>query len=171
MIRFLLTLLLVSVVSSVYADTRIYLIPRVVSPGEELQLGRFARIETSVRGNRETGDILIDKSLYEDGHIGRGELSELLEKHIDGPFTVYGNGVAIVTDREFRRGMSGSGEQVVVKKGKTVRLVVRRNGVAVEVIGEAMRDGRVGEIIPVKIDRSRTVNGTVSSRKLVIVML
>ncbi len=155
--------------SSAYAEARVYLIPRVEHAAGGLSLSRIARVET-FGVDKHIGDIFIGEELYEDGRIDRDELTGLIRKHYTGPVSIYGNGVAVNAPGDSPMA-TNTGVNSAVKKGKTVRFVVRRNGISVEAIGQAMGDGRAGDIIPVRLDGGRTVNGTVINSRLVVVRL
>jgi len=79
-----------------------------------------------------------------------------------------------VTTRPLMRGATFSPSQVknerLVRRGERVVLALHTGGVAVRVAGTAMRDGTLGERIPVRnLSSKRIVEGTVHEQGLVLV--
>ena len=173
MFRIALIILSVLLISgfndNIYAISKIYLLPEVHIDNESLRMSDIAIIEGPDASSiydleipgyyaKKTG--IIDKSKVYDIISGSGYTG----------FVIFGNGVRINIPKK-NYSLSGIKKEYAVKKGELVDLIVLKNGVKIEIKGEALSSGEIGETIKVKSGKKKVLNGTVAGKRRVVLEL
>ncbi len=166
------------------ADIRMYLFPRVeinLNNEDDLAIADIARIDGDNTDLTKICNIKVKSELYSDGYIDRKELSNLLSSNVNDLFFIYGNAIRVIDKDKFIEERAEFAynfieEEILVRRGERVSLVVIKRGISVELTGRVMKDGKKGEEITVRMKpltgrRSRLVKGIVRSRGLVEVVL
>jgi len=162
---FFAMLLVLLMYSSIFANTKIYLLPEVEIRGNILTIGHIAVIEGPDSSSlfnleltgRKSGSVIIDKR----------EIQSFLTGKDFSKFTIFGNGVRVTftgeTDKE-----SGLSRENVINSGDTVELTLFKNGVRVEVQGISLAGGAIGDTVRVRVGKGRVLNGIVKGRGRVL---
>ncbi|OHD71057.1 MAG: hypothetical protein A2W19_08585 [Spirochaetes bacterium RBG_16_49_21] len=146
---------------SCFADITLYLYPRV-NHATEIQLSDVASIEGDPESVARIRDLRIEGRFFADGYLDRKELMDMLAEKKAGKIHIVGSGVRITEgDSDIPR------RQATVKKGDTVRFQVASSFIVIELRGTAMKDGAVGDVIPVKLKGAKTANGKVLNERTV----
>lgn len=153
---------------SLYAFSRIYLLPEVEVGGADLKMSDIAVIE----GKDST-------LLYDIDISGIAEKKELIDKReihgiITGMgfsgFVIYGNGVRISSSK-ITEDFVKSEKDLVIQKGDPVKISVIKNGVTVEMQGESLSPGAIGESVKVRINKNKVLTGTAANKGRVFLEL
>ncbi|MCP4134150.1 MAG: hypothetical protein GY754_24470 [bacterium] len=159
---FLIIVLLLILVpgTGIMAEVKIYLFPKVAEVPGGIRLEHIGRIEGLSGEVSRVREIGIDRELYSDRLIDRKELASLLRKNTDDVFFIYGNGVRILNNPDALDESAAVRRTILIRSGSRVRFIVVKNGIRVETVGTAMKNGAVGEIIPVQIDGCKQTWGS-----------
>jgi hypothetical protein len=177
MIR-LVSLILVTLFTlgnTVYGEIKIFLRPKV-NLVNNLSLSDMAFIETDKNNIESLKKITIGSELYSDGYVDKKELSLLLKQYTDENIIIYGNAV-----RTFSTGQESDQSNimdqdhiggVVLRKGDTVDVEVKKNGISIILKGTAIDEGRINDEIAVRINYksgslSKSAKGRVKAKDLV----
>jgi hypothetical protein len=167
-----LILIILAVSAVAYADVNIFLLPKVDATDDNITLGDLAKIECDESCAAALGAIAIDRSLYKDGLVDRREIIELIRGKVDGPFTVYGNAVRIMKKDPLKKETAPDSKlKNSVISGDPVDIIVRKNGIVLQLSGTALQDGKAGEMVKVMIRGNRRVRGRIAEKSLVEVSL
>jgi hypothetical protein len=153
--------LLISV--TCFADAGLYLYPKVERGDGAITIADIAKIEADPETSAQIGGIAIEDKYFSDGYLDRKEIMDLLKGRVAGRISIYGGGVRITATEPAVPEES----RIAVVKGNTVRFQVVNSGIRVELTGTAMRDGAVGDVIPVKLKGSAVARGTVVNERVV----
>lgn len=147
-----------------FADADIFLYPRVTRSSGEIVLSDIAKIEADAGTAIRIGGIVVDGNSVDDGYLDRKEVMDILGESGVDRVNVYGSGV-----RVFRTAISEpeAVSPVVVKRGKPVLFQVVSSRMRVELMGTAMLDGAVGDIIPVKLKGTAVSRGRILNDRVV----
>jgi len=142
------------------AGARIYLYQKVTLGDGPLTLGDIAGIEAGADEFEKIRGLAIDETLYGDGLIDRSEVIALLKKTCSDTFCIFGTGVR-VEKRETAGSDDGTAVKMV-KQGTPVVFILVKNGIRIEVRGKMLKSGMIGDIVPVRLDRMKNVEGTLT---------
>ncbi len=151
--------------SSSFANTRIYLLPEVKISGNSLKIGDIAVVEgpesssvfNLVLTEKRSGSVIIDKR----------EIQTFLTEKDFSKFTIFGNGVRVTFSSDSEKDAEVSRENVI-NSGDTVELTLFKNGVRVEVQGQSLAGGAIGDTVRVRVGKGRVLNGIVKGRGRVL---
>jgi hypothetical protein len=155
-----------------YADVNIFLLPKVDAADDNITLGDLAKIECDESCVKTLSAIAIERYLYKDGLVDRREIIELLNGKVDEPFTVYGNAVRIIKKDPLKKEAAPDSKlKNSVISGELVDIIVRTNGIVLQLSGTALQDGKTGETVKVMLRGNRRVRGRIAEKSLVEVSL
>lgn len=146
-----------------FAEVNVYLYPRVTAKTGGIVLSDIAKINADADTAARISAIVVDDRFFTDGYIDRKELEYILKDAVSETVNIYGSGVRIsapILD-------ISSEERPVVRKGSPVRFQVTGGNIRVELAGTAMKDGAVGEVIPVKLRGTKISNGKIVNERVV----
>ena len=154
------TLLLILIPALEAAPVNIFLKSHVEFPGGDLRIKDVASVEGDASTAKIIAEIAIDSGLYSDGYISRSELRSAISREYEGGMIIYGSGVRIesVSEKNITR---NPGSAVVINGGRSVRAVLDRPNIRIEQRGTALRHGRQGDIIPVRLNSGKVISGRV----------
>ena len=133
----------------------------VIEPEQKIiRMGDIARIDANDAVTFSIKNIIVPARACADGLIDRAEVIKTLKKHTREMFLIFGTAVRIQQARVSDVSNNDDGK-VAVKQGKTVRFIVRKNGITIEVPGKILKNSYVGDITPVKLKKYGTVKGRV----------
>ncbi len=170
-IKYIILLMLLFSAASLYADLKLYIVPKV-NKREFLRIGDIARIDTMPAYKDEAirlSKIVINSNLYDDGFVDRKEIADILKKHTDHLYFIYGSASRILENRPEERSPRDIEKKGIflIKKGDPIKLILIKKGIRIEVHGTAASDGERGRIIPVIINGNKRINGKVTDKKSV----
>lgn len=153
---------------NLYAYSKIYLLPEVEVNGEVLRMSDIAVIE----GNDSAllYEIEIPGIVEEKRIIDKREIHEIISKMGFSGFAIYGNGVS-VNSSKIIEDLFKSEKDLVIKKGDSVKIAVIKNGVIIEMQGESLSPGSIGESVKVKLNRNKVLIGTVAGKGRIVLEL
>ena len=152
---------------SLSAEVRIYLLPKVEISNDDVRLLDIAKVYGSGNDVISLNEIKISKDIYSDGFIEKSELLKIFKKNLNYSVIIYGSAVKIkfaANENIDKIGKPG----FLVKKGDIIFFVVNNRGIRIEVKGVAMKNGRLGEVIQVKLKNRVRVRGKVINSKTVV---
>lgn len=163
--------LLVITVSAVtgYGSSKIYLLPEVEVTGDNIKISHIAVIEGTEAVS--ISDLVIPSYLVKnEGIIDKREIYGIITDSGYSGFVIFGNGVRINIRKE-EKVFSDNVKDYAVNKGDNVDIIVLKNGVKIEIQGESLSRGQVGEVIKVSAGKKRIINGTVTGKRRVVLEL
>lgn len=147
---------------------RIFLNSNAKVQGDVLLVGDVASLDGKPADAAGVASIEINPGVYVDGYISRSDLRELIVNHYKGNVTIYGSGVRIEQQTAKRKRQRVSpASPVLIMSGNRVMTVLSRPPIKVEQYGTALRQGRKGETIPVRVGSGKTVYGKVMNSEKV----
>ncbi len=167
-------LFLVVPLASLKADVKLYLIPRVYKGTAELRVMDIARIEGDKKDVEAVGREVILSGYYSDGLVDRSELYRIVRGMTGGLISIYGSASRIHESSDMTEGrLSESGEPagVLVKNGDSVKVIVIKKRMRVEVTGRARGNGSRGDEIEVRLRNKRIVRGKITGKGKVEIKL
>lgn len=158
------------------AEIKIFLIPRFEFAGaDKLSLSDIAVIEAYNADTDQIKKLEIPEDLYEDGFVERGEIFSILEQNGVKDFSIFGSAVKITskncTPESKNEVVKNQNDDSTVKSGDNVNLVVKKNGVIIELTGTADVGSCENKEIKIKLKGSKLVKGKLKSGKVVEVEL
>jgi len=156
-LSFILALLLVPL--NAFAEVILYLHPQV-KMNETIRVKNIAKVEAPAEILDMIENIEIGKNLFSDGIICREDIMRLLKKNSGEIVFIHGNGVRVIEDSA-----DAEKESAVIKAGESITLSAEKNGIKISMRGIVVRDGKVGETVPVKVGNSKLVRGKILSEK------
>jgi hypothetical protein len=167
-----LILLVIAFSIGAYADVNIFLLPKFDAANDNITLGDLSKIECDETCIETLRAIEINRSLYKDGLVDRREIIELIKGKIDEPFTVYGSAVRIIRKDPLKKENNPDSKlKNSVNSGEPVDLIVRKNGIVLQLSGTALQDGKTGESVKVMLRGNRRIKGRIAEKSLVEVFL
>jgi hypothetical protein len=160
-------LLVAACVAGAFADTSLYLYPRAEIKAGGIAFSDIAIIESDRETAEKIRSTAVSDVLLTDGYLDESEIRQALAGLVDGRLSIYGTGVRVAAGK----GAAADKAPVAVKKGAAVRFHVIRSCVRVEMTGTALRDGSVGDVIPVKLKGNAVSNGTVINEHVIEMQL
>ena len=148
--------LMVLIPLSALGEVRIYLLPEVELSGNEVRLGDIAKIEGAEPG--KIRELMLPESIYRDTLVDRKEINDFLSGRIPESFFIFGNGVkthfllpekTVIEDEKI----------LLVKKGQSVNLTVRKGPIIIEISGKALGDGYENDDVEIRIKNGRIIKG------------
>ena len=167
--KILITLIFIFFLSvQAFSDVSIYLFPKVKF-SEEIKLSDIGKIEYKFE-SIDPGELIIDPSMFSDGLIDRKELRSLLMNHFSSIY-IFGTGTRILFEDSNK-----SQEQIIIgdgsiSSGADIKIILKNKNIRVLTDGTAMGNGKIGEIIPVKLKNSKVVKGIIIKNKTVEIAL
>jgi hypothetical protein len=161
-------LLVAACATSAFADTSLYLYPRAELKTGGIAFSDIAIIESDPETAAKIRGTAVSDELFADGYLDESEIRQALAGLVDGRLNIYGTGVRVAAAG---KGAATEKATVAVKKGAPVRFHVIHSCVRVEMGGTALRDGSVGEVIPVKLKGNAVTNGTIINEHVVEMQL
>ena len=158
------------------AEVSLYMIPKIVFGSAEVRVGDIARIEGSSSIVRKVENIVVEKRYYQDGYIDRSELLSSIKGELNTSVYIYGSASRVLKEGVGEKPSIGSFSGVhtgepAVKNGDSVRVLIRKNGITVEIAGTASGSGSTGDMIQVHFKNRRRIMGKITGRRLVEVNL
>ena len=143
------------------AYTRIYLLSDIDLNGENLLISDICKIEGD---NIELiSGFVISPDLYKDGIIENRELYNFLQQKLKGQMIIFGNAINI---RKISPETQPIKEVIyLVKKGQTIGLLLKKNGIIIEMKGKALGSGTENEEIDIRLSTGKVVKGRITGDK------
>ena len=156
----IILLLLFFFSSSAFSYTRVYLKSDVTVNSKDVKVRDISMAE----GDNADFilDMIIPPELYIDKIIDNKRLYDFLNSNSDERVVVLGTGVKI--KHNFRNSRS-SIDPPLVKRGDTVTLSIRKNGIIIEVKGKALSNGRERDEVNFKLSTGKVLKGKIISEK------
>jgi flagella basal body P-ring formation protein FlgA len=148
------------------AEVNLYLLSRVeLKPG--LALGDVARVETDGALAGKLRGITIPEKLFDDGYVDRGELAALVARSTDETVLIYGNSVRLFARPAKIEEPASEVPAYSVRSGEEVSMVLHHRSITLEMPGSVLQDGRVGDLVRVRVKNNKILRGRVVDDKLV----
>ena len=135
------------------ASINVYMYSKVDVSGNEVSIDDVASIDSDSDLNivKEIEKTVVPKSLIKDGYLDANNLADYL-KQIGYDVKVYGNSVKIntiypKTDLDIIEPV----DEILVKTDVPVKVVLNKNKIQIGITGKALKSGRSGDDIPVKV--------------------
>lgn len=149
------------------AYTRIYLLSDIDLEKENLVVSDICKMEGD--NINLISNVVIPSSIYSDGLIESAELMNLLSRKLDGKLFIFGTGVQV--RKKAVNFEAGKVINVLVKKGQVIGILVRKNGVSIEMKGKALADGAENDEIEIKLPSGVILKGRIISEKQADIVL
>jgi len=154
---------------NISADSKIYLLPEVERGGESLKMSHISVIEGSDAGS--IYELEIPGSYVKgSGIIDKSDIYEIISGSGYSGFIIFGNGVRI-NPRVENYSLNVTEKEYAVKKGESVDIVVLKNGIRIELQGESISQGEIGETVRVMAAKKRILTGIVAGKRRVVLEL
>ncbi|MFA5518199.1 MAG: flagella basal body P-ring formation protein FlgA [Spirochaetota bacterium] len=153
---------------SLYAFSKIYLLPEVEKSGADLKLSDIAIIEGKDSGLLSNIDIsgIAEKK----GLIDKREIHGIITDMGFSGFVIYGNGVRI-SNNKITEVFLKPEKDFIIQKGDPVKISVIKNGITVELQGKSLSSVSIGEGVKVRVNKNRVLTGTAASKGQVFLEL
>jgi len=165
MIRTALLAVFLVLPAGVFAEINVYIHSSAELKKEGMRVSDIASVDCSAE-SAAIRDVEISGAMYSDGYVDRAELLQLLKKHTDERINIYGSAARIFPASGEGRD-DGKKTETAVKNGSQVKFTAMKNGIRIELTGTAMRDGAVGDVIPVKLRKNKTASGKITEDRKV----
>lgn len=145
-------------------ETQIYLYSGVVAAeGEVICVKDIALVEGVSAAAENIRRVALSEDITADRYIDRQELAGLLKQSGFKSFAIYGTAVKITFDRD----KSVNGISAFVRRGDTVRVLVKRKNIALSLKAKAMNNAGVGDKITIK-NGGKKLSGVLSKDGTVV---
>jgi hypothetical protein len=161
-------LLAAACATAAYADASLYLYPRAELKAGGIAFSDVAIIQSDPATAEKIRGAVVGDALIADGYLDESEIRQALAGLVEGRLSIYGTGVRVAGAP---KGAAAEAAPAAVKKGAPVRFHVIHSGISVEMAGTALRDGSVGDVIPVKLKGNAVSNGTIINEHVVELQL
>jgi flagellar basal body P-ring formation chaperone FlgA len=166
-IKFIFIALILFLPLSIFGEVRLFLFPRVSQTNNVVKLGDITVLEGNIEVINIIKELIIDKSIYADGYIDRKEIYSLLDFYRND-ISIIGSSVRVKNSIKHITGTYLPGE---ILKGESIRIIILKNNIRLEIKGRALSSGFEGEIIPVRVKSGKRLNGKILSSKMVEIIL
>ena len=143
--------------SNLFADVTVFFVPIIEHNGKSITIKDIARLDCSSSLREKIYNIQIHKELYRDGYIDRKEIYALIKEYINDTVFIYGNAVKISKKADLSENITthkhDNGDSVI--SGNILNVIVKKNGISVEIIGKAMEYGERGDEIMLMLNGSK----------------
>lgn len=153
---------------SLFAFSRIYLFPEAEVSGETFKMSDIAVIEG--KDSTLLYDIDIPGIAEKNRLIDKREIHEIISGMGFSEFVIYGNGVR-VSSSKIKEGFLKPEKDLTILKGDSVKVSVIKNGVLIEMQGESLSPGSIGESVKIRINKNKVLTGTVAGKGRVVLEL
>lgn len=147
-------------------ELHIFLKPGISAGGEALTLGDICAVEGNSFAAESVMSAVLTKEIYSDGYIDRTELRLFLKDKTPSLLFIYGSGVRIEQGSEKK---SGAEAGYAVKSGRKITALFERNLIRIEQQVTAVKSGRLGEVIPVRLKTGRVISARIIDSERVFV--
>lgn len=138
-------------VSSLFADVKLYLYPKIDKGGDTLIMKDIASIDCDPSADGLKA-IEIDSSLYRDGYLDKKEIMSILKANTDEIVLIYGNAVRIFS-KSGNEEVNTDIDNLQIKIGQRISLRVRNKGITLELPGIVISKEDEGRGITVRLDK------------------
>jgi len=148
------------------AEVNLYLLSRVeIKPG--LTLGDVARVEADEACAGKLRPLALPEKIFDDGYIDRSELAALVARSTDETVLIYGNSVRLYASPAKIEEPVSETPAFAVRSGEEVSIVLHNRSITLEMPGSVLQDGRMGDLVTVRVKSNKTLKGRVVDDKLV----
>lgn len=158
-----------------YCDIKLFLQSKVITNNDSLMLKDVAVIEGNNFDIEKIKNIQIDKAIYSDGYIDKKEILSLLKNVTKDNINILGNAIRIISNDQHKNNSENDTPESVIKKGDSVNIVIKKNGILVILRGTAVNEGKIDEEIFVKLEKktntSKLIKGKIRNKDLIEVNL
>jgi len=155
--------------STVFSYTRVYLMSDVTVNKEDVKVSDISMVE----GDNADFilDIVIPPELYIDKIIDNKRLYDFLNANLSEKVFVFGTGVKVKHNFKNFKSSKSEVKPPLIKRGDTVTLSIRKNGITIEVQGKALGNGREKDEVRFKLSSGKILKGKIISEKEADVIL
>lgn len=181
MIKNLLQIVLIFLFSIVffkhtaYCDIKLFLQSKIITNNDGLVLKDVAVVEGNNSDIEKIKNIQIDKTIYSDGYIDKKEILSLLKNNTEDTIFIFGNAIRILTNDPYKNNTENDATESVIKKGDSVNIIIKKNGISVIVRGISLNEGKTDEEIFVKLEKKtnsfKFIKGKIKNKDLIEVNL
>lgn len=172
MIRFVKIAAVFSIIlgisQSLYAFSKIYLLPEVEVSGADLKMSDISVIEG--KDSALLYDINISGIAEKKGIVDKREIHGIITGMGFSSFVIYGNGVRISSSKITEEFLKPE-KNLVIQRGDPVKISVVKNGVTVEMQGKSLSSASIGERVKIRINKNKVLTGTAASKGQVFLEL
>jgi hypothetical protein len=160
-------ILLIGMGGIAHADVSLYLYPRINYSAKVL-FSQIGMIEGDPDSVERIKGLQIDENFITGGYLDKRDIMKILKENIEDKINIYGSGVRIIKQDMIH---AAPAARITVKKGDIVRFQVVNSLIRIEMQGTAMKDGALGEVIPVRLKGTATSSGKILSERIVELVL
>jgi len=154
--------------SNVFGYTRIYLMSDVTISKEDVRVCDISKVDGD---NADMiSDMVIPPELYIDKIIDNKELFDFLNSTSNEKVFVFGTGVKVKHNFNFKN-KPGLAKPSLIKKGDLMTLSIRKNGITIEIKGNALSNGDARDEVNFKLLSGKVIKGKIISEKEADVIL
>ena len=160
----LLTIFLVTLSQSLYADAIVYLKSNIATK-DNLTVADIAQVDGDEAD--AVKNVNICHTALKDGYITKNEVYQSLRSVVTGLLVVHGSAVKLITPDTSSNTDSASPElslivnQFIVTKGDPVTVRLIKKSIVIEMIGKALQSGKSGDEIKISLQNGKTVTGKI----------
>ncbi len=147
--------------------TRIYLMSEAEINKEDLIVSDICKMEGD--NINLISNLVISPELYKDSIVDNRELYDFLSLSLDKKLFIFGSGVKIkknIVKKEIE-----SEKTILVEKGMSVELSIKKNGITIEMKGRALNRGCEKDEIDFRLSTGKVVKGKIISERKADVIL
>jgi hypothetical protein len=113
-------------------------------------LSDIALVESNNSDIEKIRNINIEHEIFSDGYIDKKEILSIIKKYTEDNTIIYGNAVRVITKIQSAKTLADK-NNVLLKKGNKVEIIVNNKGISLILKGIAVDEGRFNEEITVKV--------------------
>ncbi len=151
------------------AAVSVYLVSRA-ELGPAPVLGDVASIDAAPELRKALSALTLPERVLSDEFVDRREVEDMLAGVAHEAILVYGNAVRVsrmVKEEPAPENTEPVVSEQLVRAGEPVSVRVKKNGIVIELPGNALENGAHGDEVAVKLKSSRTLKGRVVQKNLI----
>jgi len=150
-----------------FSYTRIYLLSEAEINKENLLVSDICKMEGD--NIKLISNLVISPELYSDSIVDNRELYDFLSQSLDKNLFIFGSGVKVRKNLVNKE--KESDKIILVEKGKSVDLSIKKNGIIIEMKGKALNSGCENDEIDFRLSTGKVVKAIIISEKKADVIL
>ncbi|MBN2401249.1 MAG: flagella basal body P-ring formation protein FlgA [Spirochaetes bacterium] len=144
------------------ADIKLILFPKITAENN-LLLGDIALIDSDRSDIKQIKKINIECEIYSDGYIDKKEILSILKSYTEESISIYGNAVRVINNSSNDITIVDH-DELFLKKGDRVEVVVNNKGISLVLKGIAVNDGKLNDEITVRITNKLTMKKFIKAK-------
>jgi flagella basal body P-ring formation protein FlgA len=138
--------------------TRIYLMSDIEVNKENVTVSDICKMEGE--NINLISEMIISPELYSDDIIDNKELYDFLSAKINDKLFIFGSGVKIKKNNNIEIEQART---ILIKKGEMIGLLIKKNGITIEMKGRALSSGAENDEIDIRLSTGKIMKGRITA--------